>query len=282
MADLADKVLFITGASRGIGKAIALRAARDGAKLVLAAKTVRPHPKLPGTIHSAAAEVEAAGGEALAVACDVRHEEELQAAVEAAVERFGGIDILVNNAGAIGLTGTLDTKMRSYDRMFAVNARASYLASQFCLPHLLRAANPHILNICPPLDLRSKWFAHHAAYSVSKYGMSLWVVGMAAEFAEQGVAVNGLWPRSTIATAAVRNLLGGEPLVRRSRHASIMGDAAHAILTRNSREHTGRIYLDEEVLREEGVEDFSVYAVQAGAELQLDLFVEGGPEGMMG
>ena len=246
-----------------------------GPKLVLAAKTVREHPKLPGTIHSAAAEVEEAGGEALAVACDVRRDEELQAAVDAAVERFGGIDILVNNAGAISLTRTLETKMRTYDRMFAVNARAAYLASQLCLPHLFASQNPHILNISPPLDMQPKWFARHAAYSLSKYGMSVWVLGMAAEFAEQGVAVNGLWPRSTIATAAVRNLLGGEPMVRRSRHATIMGDAAHAILTRDSRSCTGRLFLDEEVLREGGVEDFEAYAVDPTQDLQMDLFVEG-------
>ncbi len=280
MANLRGKILFITGASRGIGKAIALRAARDGAKLVLVAKTVREHPKLPGTIHQTAAEVEAAGGEALAVACDLRKDEELQAAVNAAVEHFGGIDVLVNNAGAISLTGTLDTKMRTYDRMFAVNARGSYHASQLCLPHLLKSETPHILNISPPLDMRPKWFAVHAAYTLSKYGMSAWVIGMAQELAEPGVGVNGLWPRTTIATAAVKNLLGGEPLIRRSRHASIMGDAAHAILVRDPRECTGNLFLDEDLLREEGVEEFEAYAVEPGGDLQLDLFVEGGPEGL--
>ena len=231
-------------------------------------------------IHSVAAEVEEAGGQALAVACDVRRDEELQSAVEATVQRFGGIDVLVNNAGAIQLSGTLDTRMRSYDRMFAVNARAAFHASQLCLPHLLEATNPHILNISPPLDMHPKWFAAHAAYSLSKYGMSVWVIGMAAELAEPGVAVNGLWPRTTIATAAVRNLLGGDPMIRRSRHPSIMGDAAHAILIRDSRACSGQLYLDEEVLRAEGVTDFEPYAVEPGTELQLDLFVEGGPEGL--
>ncbi len=273
MPTLKEKTLFITGASRGIGKAIALRAAQDGARLVLAAKTTREHPRLPGTIHTAAREVEEAGGEALAVKCDVRHDEEVEAAVTAAVERFGGIDILVNNAGALALTGTLETTMRTYDRLFAVNARAAFLCSKLCLPHLMEAANPHILNISPPLNWDPRWFKDHAAYSLSKYGMSVWVMSMSAEFADRGVAVNALWPKTTIATAAVANLLGGEPMLRRSRKPSIMGDAAHALLVRDSRSCTGNFYLDEEVLLEEGVEDLDAYAVEPGNDLHPDLFV---------
>jgi citronellol/citronellal dehydrogenase len=274
MADLREKVLFITGASRGIGKAIALRAARDGARVVLAAKTVREHPKLPGTVYSAAEEVECAGGEALALQCDVRHEEEVTAAVEAALERFGQLDILVNNAGALALSGTLDTKMRTFDRLFAVNARAAFLCSRSCLPHLLKADNPHILNISPPLNWDVKWFKDHAAYSLSKYAMSVWVLGMSAEFAESGVAVNALWPKTAVATAAVRNLLGGEPMIRRSRKPAIMADAAHAILVRNSRACSGNFYLDEDLLREEGVTEFDAYAVEPGAELIPDFFID--------
>jgi len=273
MGTLEGKTLFITGASRGIGKAIALRAARDGARVVLAAKTTREHPRLPGTIHSAAAEIEAAGGRALPVKCDVRREEEVEAAVTAAVEHFGGIDILVNNAGALALTPTLETSMRVWDRLFSVNARAAFLCSKVCLPHLMNAENPHILNISPPLNWDPRWFKDHAAYSMSKYAMSVWVMAMSAEFAEQGVAVNALWPRTIIATAAVQNLLGGEPMVRRSRKPSIMGDAARAILVRESRSCTGRFFLDEDVLREEGVVDFDAYAVEPGQDLVPDLFV---------
>ncbi len=274
MADLRGKVLFITGASRGIGKAIALRAARDGARVVLAAKTVREHPKLPGTIHTAAAEVKNVGGEALALQCDVRHEEEVTAAVEAAVARFGRLDILVNNAGALALSGTLDTKMRTFDRLFAVNTRAAFLCARSCLPHLVKTENPHILNISPPLNWDQKWFKDHVAYSLSKYGMSVWVLGMSAEFEEKGVGVNALWPRTAIATAAVRNLLGGEPMIRRSRKSSIMADAAYAILIRDSRKCSGNFYLDEDVLKEEGVTDFDAYAVEAGAELLPDFFID--------
>ncbi len=274
MGDLKGKVLFITGASRGIGKAIALRAAKDGAGVALAAKTVRENPKLPGTIHTAAAEVEQAGGKALALQCDVRHEEEVVAAVKATVAHFGKLDILVNNAGALSLTGTLETKVRTFDRLFAVNTRAAFLCTQSCLPWLLKAENPHVLNISPPLNWDAKWFKDHAPYSLSKYGMSVWVLGMSAEFKDRGVAVNALWPKTAIATAAVRNLLGGEPVIRRSRKPSIMGDAAHAILTRESRHHSGRFYLDEEVLREEGVRDFENYAMEPGAELFPDFFVD--------
>ena len=213
------------------------------------------------------------GGSALALKCDVRHDDEVAEAVEAAVERFGGIDILVNNAGALALSGTLETKMRTYDRLFAVNARAAYLCSKLCIPHLAQADNPHILNISPPLNLDPRWFKDHAAYTLSKYGMSVWVLGMSAEFAADGIAVNALWPKTAIATAAVANLLGGEPMLRRSRKPSIVADAAHVILTRDSRSCTGNFFLDEELLREAGVEDFQPYAVEPGQELFPDFFI---------
>ncbi len=277
MAGLQGRTLLITGASRGIGLAIALRAARDGANVVIAAKTTRAHPKLPGTIQEAAAAVEAAGGRAAAVAVDVREGAQIEAAVARAVELFGGLDILVNNAGAIGLTGTRETTLKRFDLMFGVNARGAFACARACLPELERSAavgrNPHILNISPPLSLDPRWLRAHAAYTVSKYAMSFWVLGMAAELRPAGVAVNALWPRTTIATAAVRNLLGGEPMVRRSRTPEIMADAAHAVLCRDARACTGRLLLDEEVLREEGVTDLESYAVAPGMPLQLDLFV---------
>jgi citronellol/citronellal dehydrogenase len=274
MRDLRGKTLFVTGASRGIGKAIALRAARDGANVVVAAKTTEPHPRLPGTIASAAAEIEAAGGRALAVPTDVRFEDRIRAAVAEAVATFGGLDILVNNASAIGLTGTLDTSPRVYDLMFDVNARGSFFCAQACLPHLLEADNPHILNLAPPPTLAARWFRHHAAYTLAKQAMSIWVLGMAAEFADRGVAVNALWPRTVIATAAVRNLLGGEPMVRRSRKPEIVADAAHAILTRDSRRCTGNFFIDEEVLAEAGITDLERYAVDPTQPLQDDLFLD--------
>jgi citronellol/citronellal dehydrogenase len=273
MKSLAGKTLFITGASRGIGRAIALRAARDGANIIIAAKTVREHDKLPGTIHEAAEELEAAGGKALATRCDIRDEKEIAAAIDAGVERFGGIDILVNNASAISLTGTLETTPRIYDRMFDVNARGSWVSTQLCLPHLLKSGNPHVLNISPPLNLHPRWFAGHSAYTLAKYAMSVWVLGMAEEFREQGVAFNALWPVTAIATAAVRNLLGGETVVQRSRHATIVADAAHAILVRDSRSCTANFFTDEAVLREEGVEDFSAYAVDPEQPLFPDFFL---------
>jgi len=271
---LAGKTVFITGASRGIGKAIGLRAARDGANIVVIGKTAEPHPKLDGTVHTAAAEMETAGGRGLACIADIRFEEQVQAAVDAAVAAFGGIDILVNNASAIDLSPTLDTSMKRYDLMHGINTRGTFLTSKLCLPHLLKAANPHILNISPPLDLAPVWFAPHVAYTMAKYGMSLCVLGMSAEFQSRGVAVNALWPRTTIATAAVRNLLGGDDVIRRSRKPEIMADAAHAILIQNSRECTGQFFIDEDVLRGRGVTDFDQYAVDPNAPLMTDLFLK--------
>src|SRR5580693_7335870 len=236
MSTLKGKTLFITGASRGIGKAIGLRAARDGASVVIAAKTAEPHPKLPGTIHTAAAEIEKAGGRALACVVDVRSEDQIKAAVDAAVAKFGGIDVLVNNASAISLTGTRETPMKRYDLMHQINTRGTFACSQACIPHLLKAANPHVLNLSPPLNFEEKWFAPHVAYTMAKFGMSLCVLGMAGEFRARGVAVNALWPRTVIATAAVQNLLGGDEVMKGSRSPDIMADAAHAILTRSSRD----------------------------------------------
>jgi citronellol/citronellal dehydrogenase len=273
MADLRGKTLFITGASRGIGKAIALRAAADGANIVIAAKTTEPHPKLPGTIHSAAEEVEAAGGKALAVVCDIREEDQVRQAIEQAVATFGGIDVLVNNASAINLTGTLETPMKRFDLMWGVNARGTFLCSQVCLPHLEKAASPHILTLSPPLNLNPKWFKDHVAYTISKYGMSLCVLGMAEEFKDRGIAVNALWPRTVIATAALA-MLGGAIKPENCRKPEIVADAARAILTRDSRSHTGNFYIDEDVLREEGITDLEKYAVQPGQRLLTDLFLE--------
>lgn len=273
MSGLRGKTLFITGASRGIGKAVALRAARDGANITIAAKTTRNHPKLPGTIYTAAEETEAAGGKALACPVDIRFEEQVEAAVRRTLERFGQIDILVNNASAISLTGTLETTTKRFDLMHSVNTRGSFLCSKLCIPHLRRAANPHILNISPPLNLEPRWFAPHVAYSIAKVGMSLCVLALAEEFREDGIAVNALWPRTAIATAAVRNLLGGEEAIRRCRKPEMMADAAHAILTRPSREFSGNFLIDEDVLRGTGVTDFTPYAVHPGAELLPDFFV---------
>ena len=270
-APLAGKTLFITGASRGIGLAIALRAARDGANIVIAAKSNVPNPKLPGTIHSAAAEIEAAGGRALAVKCDIREEADVRAAVDAAVERFGGIDILVNNASAISLTGTLDTPMKRFDLMFGVNVRGTYLCSQACLPHMLRAANPHILTLSPPLNMDPKWFGPHVAYTMAKYGMSQCVLGMAEEFRERGVAVNALWPRTVIRTAALAMIPGVDPA--RCRTPEIMADAAHVVLATPARDRSGRFLIDEDVLREAGITDFERYAVDPAQPLLPDLFL---------
>jgi len=269
---LDGRVVIITGASRGIGLAIALAAARDGANVVIAAKTVDAHPKLPGTIHEAARAVEQAGGRALPLAVDIRDEGAVDGAVAAAVDRFGGIDVCINNAGAIFLAGTLETPVKRFDLVHQINARGAFVVSRACLPHLLKSANPHVLSISPPLSLDAHWYARHLAYTMSKMGMSLAVLGLAEEFRGR-VAVNALWPRTTIDTAAVRNLLGGEPLARRSRTPAIMGDAARAILLRPQAGCTGRFFLDEEVLREEGITDFEPYAVTPGGPLQTDLFV---------
>jgi len=271
MTDLRGKTLFITGASRGIGLAIALRAARDGANVVVAAKSAVANPKLPGTIHSAAAAIEAAGGRALPIQCDIREEEQVRVAVAKTIERFGGLDILVNNASAIWLRGTLDTPMKRFDLMQQVNARGTFLCSQACLPELLKSDNPHILTLAPPPSVDPKWWAPHTGYTLAKMGMSFVTLGLAAEFGPQGVAVNALWPRTIIATDALNMIPGID--VRRCRKPEIVADAAHAILTTPSRELSCRFLIDEEILRERGVVDFEHYAVESGQPLLPDLFL---------
>jgi citronellol/citronellal dehydrogenase len=274
MSTLADKTLFITGASRGIGLAIALRAARDGARIAIAAKTSTPHPRLPGTIHTAAEQVTQAGGRALAIECDIRFEQQIEAAVARTVEAFGGIDICVNNASAISLTHTLQTDARRYDLMHQINGRGTFLVSRACIAHLRAASNPHVLMLSPPLQLVPAWFAPYPAYALSKYSMSIYAMAMAEEFRADGIAFNTLWPRTIIATAAVANLLGGEEAIRLSRSPAIVADAAHAILTSNSREFTGRHCIDDEVLRAAGVTDLERYRTAPGAGALLpDLFV---------
>ncbi len=268
---LQGKTLFITGASRGIGLAIALRAARDGANVVIAAKTTEAHPRLPGTIYTAADAIEKAGGKALACVVDIRFEDQIAAAVKQAVEKFGGIDVCVNNASAISLTGTLETPMKRYDLMHHINTRGTFATSQACLPHLLKAKNPHILNISPPLHMEERWFAPHVAYTMAKFGMSMCVLGMAGEFRGK-VAINALWPRTVIATSAVRNLLGGEEICNQGRTPEIMADAARAILTKDVN-YTGHFAVDEDLLRAEGVTDFGKYSVVPGAELLPDFFL---------
>lgn len=272
MSGLQGKTLFITGASRGIGLAIALRAARDGANVAVVAKTVEPHKTLPGTIHTAAAEIEAAGGRALAIAADIRDEAAVEAAAAATAERFGGIDVCINNASAIQLTGTEETTPRRFDLMFGVNARGTFVATRACLPWLKRADNPHVLMLSPPLDLQARWFAPHVAYSITKYGMSLCALGMAEEFRPLGIAVNALWPRTIIATSARRQL--PEELRDGCRSPEIVADAAHWILTRPARDCSGRFLIDEDALREAGVEDFDRYAITPGMLLTPDLFVD--------
>lgn len=273
---LKDKTLFITGASRGIGLAIALRAARDGANIVIAAKTAEPHPKLPGTIYTAAEDIRAAGGQALPLVVDIRFEEMVQEAIDKTVAEFGGIDILVNNASAISLTSTEATSMKRYDLMHSVNARGTFLCSKLAIPYLKKAANPHVLNLSPPLNMEPRWFGPHVAYTMAKYGMSLCVLGMAEEFKQEGIAFNALWPRTAIDTSAVRNLLGGDAMARRSRTPEILSDAAYEILTRPSRDCTGNFFIDDEVLREAGVTDFTPYQVDPSldeSELVPDFFV---------
>jgi citronellol/citronellal dehydrogenase len=273
MSNLTNKTLFISGASRGIGLAIAKRAAQDGANIILAAKTAEPHPKLPGTIYTAADEIEEAGGKAFPVLCDVRYEDQLETAVKNGADHFGGIDICVNNASAIQLTNTLQTDMKRYDLMNQINARGTFLTSKKCIPYLLKSENPHILNLSPPLDMNSKWFSNHVAYSIAKFGMSLCVLGMAEEFKEKGIAVNALWPRTAIATAAVKNILGGDELVKVSRTPEIMADAAHVILTKDSKEFTGNFCIDDNLLADNGVTDFSKYAEVPFSQLAPDFFV---------
>ena len=273
MSDLKGKTLFITGASRGIGKAIAKRAAKDGANIVIAAKTAKPHPKLPGTIFTAAEEIEVQGGQALPCVVDIRFEDQVEDAVAKTIETFGRIDILVNNASAIHLATTVATPMKRYDLMHQINIRGTFLCSQKCIPHLEKSDNPHILNLSPPLNMDAKWFAPHVAYTMSKYGMSMCVLGMAEELKPKGIAVNALWPRTTIATAAVRNLLGGEETIRGSREPEIMGDAAYAILTRPSSECTGNFFIDDDVLQAEGVKDLSGYAVDPSVDQIPDFFL---------
>ncbi len=270
---LQGKTLFITGASRGIGLAIALKAARDGANIAIAAKTDQPHPKLQGTIHTAAAEIEAAGGKALPLVCDVRDESQVAGAIEQAAARFGSIDIVVNNASAIQLTKTPDTDMRRYDLMQQINTRGTFMVSKYAIPHLERAANPHILTLSPPLDMKEKWFAPHLAYSLAKYGMSIVVLGLAGELRAKGIAVNALWPRTTIATAAIQNLLGGDRIMRMSRKPDIIADAACRIFQKPAGEFSGNFLIDDNFLAAEGETDFDKYRVDPSQPLAWDFFV---------
>jgi citronellol/citronellal dehydrogenase len=275
MTSLAGRTLFISGASRGIGLAIALRAARDGANVALIAKTAEPHPKLEGTVYTAAEAIEAAGGQALPIVGDIRDADQVSAAVDQAVERFGGIDVVVNNASAIALQGTEQLDVKRYDLMQDINARGTFVMTKHAVPHLKNSENPHILTLSPPIDLDPKWIAHHGAYTLAKYGMTLLTLGFAAEFRDAGIAANALWPRTLIATAAVQNLLGGDEAMKRSRKPEIYADAAYAVITRPSRECTGNAFLCEDVLIESGVTDLSDYAYAgADAELQVDLFVD--------
>lgn len=272
-ATLSGKTLFITGASRGIGLAIGLRAARDGANVVIAAKTDAPHPKLAGTIHTAAAAIEAAGGRALPLVVDVRDEDSVRTAFETAVQKFGGLDIVVNNASAIALTRTPQTEMKRFDLMHQINTRGTYMVSKYAIPYLEKAQNPHVLMLSPPLDMAEKWFSPHLAYTMAKFGMSLCVLGLAGELRRSGIAVNALWPRTTIATAAVNNLLGGEALMQASRTPEIVADAAHALFLKPARDFTGQFLIDDTFLSQNGVTDFSQYRVTAGVPLAPDFFV---------
>ena len=270
---LQGKTIFMSGGSRGIGLAIALRAAKDGANIAIAAKTAEPHPKLPGTIYTAAKEIEAAGGQALPIICDIRNDDMVASAIDKTVERFGGIDICINNASAIALIDTEHVEMKRYDLMNQVNARGTFLLSKLCLPHLKKSDNAHILNLAPPLDLSPKWFARHTAYTMAKYGMSMCTLGMAEEFKPHGIAVNSLWPLTSIDTAAVRNVLGGASMAKMSRTPEILSDTAHHILCRPSSEITGQFIIDEVYLREHGVTDFSHYAPGYDGPLMADFFI---------
>jgi len=271
---LQDKTLFISGASRGIGLAIALRAARDGANVALIAKTDKPHPKLEGTVHTAAQQIEEAGGKALPIVGDIRNEDQVEAAVAQAVERFGGIDVCVNNASAINLARPEELELKRYDLMQDINVRGTFAVSRACAPHLRRAENPHILTLSPPISLEPRWLGPHVGYTIAKYGMTLCALGFAEDLREDGVASNALWPRTLIATAAVQNLLGGEEAMKRSRKPELYADAAYAVITRPSRECTGNAFLCEDVLAEEGITDMDRYSYVPGAEPQVDLFVD--------
>ena len=273
MASLKGKTLFVSGASRGIGLAIALRAAKDGANVAIAAKTAEPHPKLKGTIYTAADEIRAAGGNALPVLCDIRDEAQVIEAIDKTAAEFGGIDICVNNASAISLTNSQMTDMKRFDLMMGINTRGTFMVSKYCVPHLKKAANPHILMLSPPLDLQVKWFERSTAYTIAKFGMSLCVLGLSGELKDAGIAVNALWPRTTIATAAIGNLLGGDAMMRASRKPEVMADAAYVILTKPSREFTGQFCIDDKVLYESGVRDFEPYRVDPSMPLASDFFV---------
>lgn len=273
MQNLKDKTLFITGASRGIGKAIALKAAADGANIIIASKTVEPHPKLEGTIHTAAAEIEAAGGKALPIQTDIRDEQQIQNAIEKGSQHFGGIDILINNASAISLTGTLETTSKRYDLMDQVNARGTFLCSKHCLPYLKQSKHPHILVLAPPLTMQAKWFTNHMAYTISKYGMSMCVLGLSSEFADAGIAVNALWPKTLIFTSAMQLFGDALQIAKNCRKPEIVADAAYQILIQDPRSYTGHFFIDEDVLKEAGVTDFSSYAIDPSSPLIPDFFL---------
>ncbi len=273
MKSLKGKTLFITGASRGIGKSIALRAAREGANIAVVAKTKETHPQLPGTVYTSVDDIKSAGGNAIPCITDIRFEDQIQEAVNATIKEFEGIDILVNNASAINLSPTLELEMKRFDLMFSVNIRGTFLCSKLCIPHLKKAENPHILNLSPPLNLDPKWFKNNVAYTIAKYGMSMCVLGMAEEFKKDRIAVNALWPRTPIATAAVENLLGGKSTIKHSRIPEIVADAAYLILTKNSKECTGNFFIDEEFLIENGITDLKKYSVDPNEELYQDFFL---------
>ena len=274
MTLLKNKTIFISGGSRGIGLEIAKRAARDGANIAIAAKTAEPHPTLPGTIYTAADEIVEAGGKALPLLCDIRFEEQVEDAVQKTVEEFSGIDICINNASAISLTPTLITSMKRFDLMQQINTRGTFLVSKTCVPFLEKSDNPHILNLSPPLNMKSKWFKSHCAYTIAKYGMSMCVLGMAEEFKEKGIAVNALWPRTAIATAAVQNLLGGDEMIKHSRKPEIVADSAYEILIKDSKTFTGQFCIDDEILEQAGMSDLSEYSVEPGADLVPDFFLD--------